>query len=560
VALSDEVRKLKAKWETGTSWPRRLDWVEIGGLRGWGGQRFDLRFPIMAVIGENGAGKSTVLQAAASVYAKEGDAPERYASGFFVSTPWDTVENATIRASVREGTAVHETSVRKPTTRWLGNPDRRKRPVTYIDLSRVQPIPARLGYTKLAKAATAESSAAQFDEPRLARFSGIMGRPYDLAKMALSDADDARAVPVVGQLGDSYSGFHQGAGETTIAELLQSDLPKYGLVLIDEVESSLHPRAQRRLLRDLATRCRTEELQIVLTTHSPYILEELPLEARAYIHNPPGGPREIIYGVSPEFAMTKMDEVAYYECELYVEDQAAERLLIELLAAKAPEVVKRCRTIPYGAASVGSALGIMSAQNRFPRPTAVFLDADREASQGCLLLPGDDAPERVVFEALKAGSWAHVHQRVGRSYSEVADALDQVMLTGNHHHWVRDAASALVLSGSTLWQAMCAEWAATCLSDDEAAHIVAVVTDLVAGGSGHIAPPMPVPSNHMSGVATPNASPAVGAEPSIEGQQAPSVGVGATSGSENAAEELAPGQIAAALSLFGDDFFGPGAQ
>jgi predicted ATP-dependent endonuclease of OLD family len=43
-----------------------------------------------------------------------------------------------------------------------------------------------------------------------------------------------------------------GAGQTTILELIQADLPRHSLVLIDEVETSLHPRAQRRVVRDLA--------------------------------------------------------------------------------------------------------------------------------------------------------------------------------------------------------------------------------------------------------------------------------------------------------------------
>ena len=90
--------------------------------------------------------------------------------------------------------------------------------------------------------------------------------------MALSDIDDKRFVPVVSKEGISYSGFHQGAGETTITELLQADLPKYGLILIDEIESSLHPRSQRRLVRDLAEMCRERELQIIFTTHYPVIL------------------------------------------------------------------------------------------------------------------------------------------------------------------------------------------------------------------------------------------------------------------------------------------------
>jgi hypothetical protein len=71
VPPSREVRRLEAKWKTGGGWPKRLDWIEIKGLRGWTGQRFDLQFPIMALVGDNGSGKSTVLQAAASVYGKQ---------------------------------------------------------------------------------------------------------------------------------------------------------------------------------------------------------------------------------------------------------------------------------------------------------------------------------------------------------------------------------------------------------------------------------------------------------------------------------------------------------
>jgi hypothetical protein len=143
-----------------------------------------------------------------------------------------------------------------------------------------------------------------------------MGRQYDLAKMAATDADPDRAVAVLSENSTPYSGFHSGAGETTMAEFLQADLPKYGLILIDEIETSLHPRSQRRLIRDLAERCRERELQIILTTHSPYVLDELPLEARAYILKKTNG-REIVYGVSPDFAMSKMDDQPHFEgCNL----------------------------------------------------------------------------------------------------------------------------------------------------------------------------------------------------------------------------------------------------
>src|SRR5205814_857902 len=106
---------------------------------------------------------------------------------------------------------------------------------------------------------------------------------YDVARMSYTDGDPNRPVPVIGHAQTRYSGFHQGAGETVLAELVQVDIPQYSILLIDEVESSLHPKLQRRLIRDLAELARALELQIVLTTHSPIILDELPVEARAQI-------------------------------------------------------------------------------------------------------------------------------------------------------------------------------------------------------------------------------------------------------------------------------------
>jgi predicted ATPase len=480
-----EVRRLKAKWDSGSGWPKRLVWLEIDGIRGWQGQRFSLSFPIMAVVGENGTGKSTLLQAAASVYRPEdphGGAPaasvNRFASAFFPDTPWDRIGPAEIRCAVREGDTERTPAIYKRTDRWQGNPDRRQRYVEYIDLSRIQPVPARVGYTQLANVRNTEQASTSFDEDRLARFTTILGRPYDAVRMATTSAGPSRKVPVIATRGAVYSGFHQGAGETTLVELLQKDVPKYSLVLIDEIESSLHPRMQRRLVRDLAEFCRVNEVQIVLTTHSPYVLEELPPEARAHIVLT-GDDREIVYGVSPEFSMTRMDDLPHYECDLYVEDDRSATLLVEILTATEPELVRRCQVIRFGAASVGQALGQMSASHRFPGPSCVFLDGDVGPSPGCLVLPGDDAPEPVVFAGLKARDWVGISERTGRPYADVADACNRAMFEPNLHDWVSKVANALVLSGDTVWQAMCAEWSNRCLSPTDAKAVTNAISDVL---------------------------------------------------------------------------------
>jgi predicted ATPase len=488
---SREMRRLSAKWAQGTGWPKRLNYIEIKRLRGWDGQKIPFNFPIVALVGENGSGKSTVLQCAASVYKPPGASqPEEmwFASDFFPKTIWEDVQEAEIRFEYQEGTRTQSDVIRKPGERWRGNPRRPQRSITYKDLRRIQPIAARVGYSKLVKDALKEVSSVAFDKDRLDRFSQIMGWKFDSARMSLTDAHKERVVPVFGEEGLTYSGYNAGAGQTTVAEFLCADLTQYSLVLIDEIETSLHPRAQRRLIRDLAEICRERELQIILSTHSPYVLAELPLEARLYIMQGKRG-RHVMTGVSPEFAMTKMDEYSHPECEIYVEDERAQTLMREIIVAHTSGLIERCLMIPFGAASMGRALGVMVAQRRFPRPSCVFLDGDQSEAFGCNLLPGGDAPEPVVFDDLQARGWGNVATRIGRPYANVADACSQVMSLTDHHDWVSAAATRLVVPGETLWQAMCAEWALICLDAATAKTVIQPIADLLLASPKAVSSP-----------------------------------------------------------------------
>ncbi len=473
--MSDEMRRLQTKWATGNAWPKWLEYIEINGIRGWKDNRIQFSFPISAIVGENGSGKSTVLQACACAYrSPDEDAQESwFPSEFFPDTAWDNIESVRIEYGYRQGAQHLMGSIRKPTTRWLGQPERPQRRVSYIDLSRLQPVGTRVGYARIAKNKHLEQSATPFSDAQVTRLSKIMGREYDNARMAISDIDPTREIPVLTKSRQPYSGFHQGSGETTIAELLRADLPQYGLIIIDEIESSLHPRAQRRLIRDLAAAARDRECQIILSTHSPYILEELPLAARTYILET-AGTKNIVAGVSPQFAMTQMDDVRHPECEVYVEDERAATWLKEILSRHAKAVFVKCAFIPYGAANLGVALGQMAAHKRFPRPSVIFLDGDQGDAVGCTLLPGGDAPERVVFSRLRSSNWRHLWTRIGRDVSDVSDACSRAMTLGDHKEWVRAAANDLMCGGDVLWQAMCCEWAETVARNEVSSVIDAV--------------------------------------------------------------------------------------
>jgi len=205
------MRRLANRWDQ-NPWPQHLEWLEISGIRGWTGQRIDFAFPIVAIVGANGAGKSTVIQAAACSYRLPDGIRSFFASEFFPDTPWETVTNAVVRASVRQGDHSLVTSVRKPTTRWRGNPDRRIRHVEYMDLRRTQPTYARTGYSRLARNNIAEQGADEFDEEKLRRLSSVLGRDFTRARQSVTDADPNRRIPGISLGGQDYSGFHQGAG------------------------------------------------------------------------------------------------------------------------------------------------------------------------------------------------------------------------------------------------------------------------------------------------------------------------------------------------------------
>jgi len=78
-----------------------------------------------------------------------------------------------------------------------------------------------------------------------------------------------------------YSDAFAGSGESAATILVHNILkaPNNSLILLDEPETSLHPRAQQRMLEFLAHQAVRKSLQIVIATHSIHLAEKLPQEA-----------------------------------------------------------------------------------------------------------------------------------------------------------------------------------------------------------------------------------------------------------------------------------------
>lgn len=434
---TSEIDVMRGQFTSGL-WPRFIRSIQIDGLRGWTGQEVEFRFPIVALAGENGTGKSTILKAAASIY--EPDAPGQLirSSDVFINTHWDDITDVHITYRIQRGGNVTEYTITKPTERWRYPDPRPKNATLFSEISRTLPVEVTIGYSKVAKETTSEISSVDLDPDYKKRLCYIMSREYSSARIASPDVDTNKPVGVLGRTFGEYSQFHQGSGEATCLELMRrvASAPDNCLIVIDEIEASLHPRAQRRFVEALIWVCRRKRAQVILSTHSPYVLEELPPEARVLLL-PSGQGTTVIYGASPEFALSRLDDELHAELAVFVEDRESGIMLREILATTpvGQGVLQRLDIRPIGPANVVRTVGELGAANKFPYRSLGILDGDQDAVAGLLMLPGKSAPERCVFEDLKAKGWKTLPERFGVPAGDLLTILDDAVRLPDHHEW-----------------------------------------------------------------------------------------------------------------------------
>lgn len=474
-----EITRIRDQFQGG-QWPQFLERIDINGLRGWQGQSVQFKFPVVAVVGENGSGKSTVLKVAATAYDPRESA--YYPSEFFLDTHWDTLEGIELGYQIKLGDETRNFKIRKPKNRWSFPEDRYRRKVFWFDVARTLPLDATAGYSKVARLAAGEISTQALSDDYRGKLSYILGRQYSNARFAAPDVNEKRPVGLLqrdfGGGSKEISQFHQGAGEDTTLDLIRAlqEVPNNALVIIDEVEASLHPRAQRRLISFLIEMSRLKRVQIIVSTHSPYVLEELPAEARILLVPSNAGP-SILYGASPEFSLTKLDDIVHPEAFVFVEDRFGEVMVREIIA-KHPEgadLLSRIRISPVGPANVVKVMGRLASEGKLPTKGLAILDGDQEASQGCHRLPGNDAPERVVFTGLRERNWGRLHERFGIGAGDLHTYLEDAVLNPDFHRWPSLVGDRILKSATSVWETVVTEWCRECLLDVDRDGLVGAI-------------------------------------------------------------------------------------
>lgn len=171
------------------------------------------------------------------------------------------------------------------------------------------------------------------NEIELKNISKILGRNYISAQYirhCLYPEQESEDISVIFDRGIKYSEAYAGSGELSIVsiviKLLSCD--DYSLVLLDEPETSLHPGAQKELLRFILMLVIKKKLQVVVSTHSMDLIENLPHNAIKVLENNNENKTRIINSCSPYVALYRLGGTASSKRKIYVEDLMA-KIVVE---------------------------------------------------------------------------------------------------------------------------------------------------------------------------------------------------------------------------------------
>ena len=431
--------------------PHFLTEVSIDGIRGIEDLRVGFDYPVSVIAGGNASGKSTVLFAAACAY----DVPGAGVRDFVPSTLFpDYRPSVGHRQDGRPRTTIefqYATPEGRRAMRWrrskawsrsfLGRqgakqPQRSVYLRTLSNLSNPSEVRSVLGMSHL-RVAPAESplTALQVD------FAQRM-LPFDYATVVRLSSGTKNLLFAEQAGGAAYSELHMAAGERAILRLAAEVAQlRDALVLIDEVEAGLHPWVQQLLMLQLQQLALLNNLQVLVTTHSPVVLECVPEHGRVFLERDDSGKVAVV----PAYRDLVQDALYGRSGEglnVLCEDDAAEGILQGVLDDLLPRHRMKRESVR---------IGRDTGANEFPAHATAFrkfgqiesfvfvLDGDKRDSRiaseirsqaqrevPVYYLPGDRAPEMWVWQRLGGEGQPALAQALGIELGELRARVERL--------------------------------------------------------------------------------------------------------------------------------------
>ncbi|MEO6804940.1 MAG: AAA family ATPase [Edaphobacter sp.] len=381
--------------------------VTLKHIRGFKNQPVSFDFPVTAIIGPNGGGKTSVLGAAAIAYLSM--PPRRFFAkgGKYDSSMQDwSIEYELIDRSVNAQDSFKRTASFK-SSKW--NRDALPRPVQMFGINRTVPANERKEYLKLAtsKFTVPDEQVENLPREAVIAINRILGKDASFYKrLKIHPKGDEFFLTGKTKNDDEYSEFHFGAGESSIIRMVSliELAPPESLILIEELENGLHPVATVRMTEYLVEVSDRKKIQVIFTTHSDDALKILPSQAIWVATND-----RIFQGKLDIKSLRAITGETDPDSKLviFVEDAFA-KIWTSAILRQASNIALDHIEI-HSMKGDGTAVSINAHRKKDPSvmaPSICLIDGDslqvENSSSGVFRLPGA-APESEVFDEVLAG-------------------------------------------------------------------------------------------------------------------------------------------------------------
>jgi predicted ATPase/AcrR family transcriptional regulator len=407
---------------------------------------------ITVICGKNGTSKSSILGIAAQIFSFEkdyvkdqalsfrqiagGTFKSNYSEHFRISDKFDVPGSMVVNIELFDGytnqtaTAVLQLDkrgklprpvVRKNSTAPTRSLESRNftHPVIFLSLKRLYPIADR------------NYKIRDFDylQENKQEFIGFTNELLNRSSSHATGTDGTISSAVAH--GENYDQESVSAGEDNAGQIilalmsfkkLKEEYPDYkgGLLLIDEADAGLFPTAQANLLKMLDRECKNLSLQVIMTSHSPTLIEYAFEQSRQqrrkyktiYLSNTYGGVQVMqdwswsqIYADINTKTIATASDASLPKVHVYFEDKEAEDFFAALMnrqplkkfAVQMSEVTLGCTNY----------LNLIKHKvPEFAKKSIICLDSDaahqveNKKFPTVVLLPGSLPPDQLIFEHL----------------------------------------------------------------------------------------------------------------------------------------------------------------
>lgn len=417
--------------------------VSIKGFRGLTCQ-LEFEYPVTAITGLNGAGKSTVGQLLLCAYKKlsTSDYKRFYVKDFFpvsVADPKPFADDASVEYSFQTNnpTEPQSLTVSRAKKEWSGYKRQPEKASIYLGLTFYLPKVERRDLTIYSAKNIKLAGRAEVEEG--AKWSTrILGNAYDEVFFQGVKTDTREAeLGMAKRLGAVYSENNMGFGEGRVIHTIRllESCPVQSLIVLEEPETSLHEFAQYEFAKYLMDVSLRRGHQVIFSSHSSAMIRALPPEGRKMLARDNDGVKvyDHLSSIHLRNALTEGREGHLIVC---VEDAFAQSFLQEIVARRKPALRKRIKVLPFGDAN--AVKGAVEVLRKSEVKAVGVRDGDQAPvlASGLNILPDGSAPEKSVF--LSSAGKAALLDNYGFNLAQHLIAYPET----DHHNFAKEAVKA----------------------------------------------------------------------------------------------------------------------